>query len=85
MGAGLSARSYQDANRLIDDQRLILEETYFEAGVRVRLEANTAFSLMGGWSGNRKVYRARQVFLPEGPAQTIDPDFYGGVRMEFDL
>lgn len=80
--ATVSNRSYEHFNRTDEDLRLIFEEKSIEAGFRISVSTSTVFGLTAGYGFDRRIFEGKQVFMPIGPVERINPDSYAGVSLE---
>jgi hypothetical protein len=80
---GLRTRSYLYVNRVEDDSRVFIEETYVENSFYFKVSPRTSLKFCGGLSFNRNLYEGKEIYRAIGHRSTMPSDTYGSLRGEF--
>lgn len=83
--AGLAAKSFLHSERVDDDMRLFLEQKYMKTGFELGLSEKSHLGVDFGFVYDRKLYEAKQVFLPIGQEKLFAQEWYGGFIWRFQL
>lgn len=83
--SGAYARSYMHSDRGHNEDRLFFHEKFFSLSLKTMLSQKTSFSVSTGYSFNRTVYEASEVFNYKSDHHRFDSDFYISTAIEFLL
>lgn len=83
--AGYVSRSYLHTERINNDKRIFYDEKTIEGRVGLRLSSQTNASVVLGRSLQRKIYEGYQVFRAIGREENFDNDYFGVLKLEFQL
>lgn len=83
--AEYALRSYLYKNRLEDDTRLYYQEMSLEGGIRKELTVTTTVGIAVGYAFDRRLYESKSIYEPRESKTELDSDFYGRIRLEFNL
>lgn len=83
--AGVASWSFLHSQRTEPESRLFVEQKYFDFSFRRALSETTSFGLALGYSFDRRIYEAEQIYRGVGGITKIKPDITGGFVMDFHL